>query len=71
MMKKAAWRNLAEVKRTFPGADLVGRCTVFNVGGTKYRVVVGIRYETQIVYVRDVLTHSQYSRGKWKDACYD
>jgi len=70
-MKKAAWKNLADVKRTFPGADLVGRCTVFNVGGNKYRVIVGIRYEKQIVYIRDVLTHSQYSRGRWKDACYD
>jgi len=71
LMKKAAWKNLADVKRTFPVTHLVGRCTVFNVGGNKYRVIVGIRYEKQIVYIRDVLTHSQYSRGRWKDACYD
>jgi mRNA interferase HigB len=71
MVKKATWKNLAEVKRTFPSADLVGRCTVFNVGGNNYRVIVCVRYEKQIVYIRDVLTHSRYSRGRWKDACYD
>lgn len=71
LVKKAAWKNLAEVKRTFPSADLVSRCTVFNVGGNNYRVIVRVRYEKQIVYITDVLTHSQYSRGRWKDACYD
>jgi mRNA interferase HigB len=71
LVKKAAWQNLAELKETFPSADLVGRCTVFNVGGNNYRVIVRLRYAKQILYIRNVLTHSQYDRGRWKDACYD
>jgi mRNA interferase HigB len=34
--KAAAWKNIADVKLTFPHADAVGTCTVFNVGGNKY-----------------------------------
>ena len=31
--KKANWNSLAELKQTYPHADLVGRLVVFNIGG--------------------------------------
>jgi mRNA interferase HigB len=39
---------------------------VFNVGGNKYRLIAHIRFEKQIVYIKAVLTHTEYDRGAWK-----
>lgn len=62
-------QNLAEQKQTFPSVDLVGKCYVFNVGGNKYRVITRIHFNRQMVFIRFVLTHSDYDKDKWKSAC--
>jgi len=35
---------------------------VFNIGGTKYRLVADVRYDLGRVYIRHVLTHAEYTR---------
>jgi len=65
--KLARWQNLAELKRTFPSTDPVGRLTIFNVGGNNYRLMVRVEYERQEVYIRAVLTHAEYDKGSWKN----
>jgi mRNA interferase HigB len=67
--RKARWLNLNEVRKDFPHADAVGECTIFNVAGNKYRLIVKIRYEYQNIYVRFVLTHAAYKRGGWNNDC--
>ncbi len=69
LTRKATWRNLAEVRATFRHADLVGTCTVFNIKGNDYRLVAKIDYGYQKVFIKYVLTHSEYDKGKWKDVC--
>ncbi|HWL93716.1 MAG TPA: type II toxin-antitoxin system HigB family toxin [Phycisphaerae bacterium] len=69
---KASWRNLPDVRRTYPHADGVRTrrgetLTVFNISGNKYRLVVRIRYDFQLVSVRHVLTHREYDSGVWKE----
>jgi mRNA interferase HigB len=32
--RRAAWQNLSEVRASYPHADTVGTCTVFNVRAT-------------------------------------
>jgi mRNA interferase HigB len=66
LTKRAAWNNLVAVKRIFPHADQVGRLTVFNVGGNKYRLIVRIEYVQQAVYIRHILTHAEYDKESWK-----
>lgn len=63
---KAAWHNLAEVRQTFPHADPVGDKTVFNIKGNAYRLIVYIRYDLGIIYIKDLLTHAEYNKGTWK-----
>ena len=72
VVKKARWQDIAQVRRIFSSADAVrvksGRnATVFNVKGNKYRLITLIAYEHGRVFTKQVLTHSEYSRGKWKD----
>ena len=65
--KKANWQNLAELKQTYPPADLVGRYVVFNIRGNKYRLISRIVYRSQTVFVVAVMTHEEYDLGKWKE----
>ena len=69
IVKKATWKNLAEARADFPHADLVGICTIFNIGGNKFRLITKINYQWQQVYIRFILTHSEYDRGKFYDDC--
>ena len=66
MAKKARWRSLAEVRQTYPHADLVGRYTVFNIRGNHYRLIAEINYRFQQILIRAILTHEDYDRDKWK-----
>ncbi|MFY9227638.1 MAG: type II toxin-antitoxin system HigB family toxin [Blastocatellia bacterium] len=67
--KKASWQSIADVRMVFPHADAVGNCTVFNIGGNKYRLITKINYESQVVFIRYVLTHPEYDKGNWKNEC--
>jgi len=60
------WQNPSEVRGMFPHADSVGDLTVFNIGGNKYRLIVRIRYDFQLINIRAVLTHKEYDKGDWK-----
>ncbi|MGO9404393.1 MAG: type II toxin-antitoxin system HigB family toxin [Terriglobales bacterium] len=64
--KKSEWRSLADVRKTFPSADAVGKWTVFNIKGNQFRLITEINYAFGRIYVRDVLTHADYDRGGWK-----
>ena len=63
------WGQFADVRSTYATADQVGRCTVFNIGGNKFRLVVVIHFNRGKVYIRHVMTHAEYDRGQWKDGC--
>ena len=65
--RKANWQNLAELKKVYPSADLVGRYTVFNIRGNKYRLIARINYRSQTLFVIAVMTHEEYELGKWKE----
>ncbi|MDA8351108.1 MAG: type II toxin-antitoxin system HigB family toxin, partial [Pseudomonadota bacterium] len=40
--------------------------TVFNIGGNKCRLIAVIHCNRRKVYIRQVLTHAEYDRDKWK-----
>jgi len=66
---KAQWRNFDDVKKTFRTADIYGECTIFDIGGNNYRLIAGINYQMQQMYVQTVLTHAEYDKEKWKNDC--
>jgi mRNA interferase HigB len=71
-VRAADWRGLAEVRRTYPGADMVrvgsGKpVLVFNVCGNTYRLIVAMHFDRQTAYTLRFLTHAEYSTDRWKD----
>jgi mRNA interferase HigB len=62
-VRKAAWRPPTDVKAHYGSASILpnGR-VVFNIGGNKYWLIVMIRYDTQMVFIRFVGTHAAYDR---------
>lgn len=64
--KKADWTMFADLQATFQSADQVGKYTVFDIGGNKYRVIAEINYRRGKVFLRHALTHAEFSRGTWR-----
>ena len=62
----ATWKNIQEVKATYPHADFVDPYTVFNIRGGNYRLIVKIEYRWQMIFVKHLLTHAEYTKGGWK-----
>jgi mRNA interferase HigB len=64
-VERADWRTFADVRASFPHADLIGDSVCFNLGGNKYRVLAGIDYRADKpawVYIEMVLTHKEYDK---------
>jgi mRNA interferase HigB len=66
-MKSGNFTSFADLRTLFPSADQVSNLTVFNIGGNKARLIAAIHYNRHKIYIRAVLTHDEYDRGKWKE----
>ena len=61
--KRAAWISPQGIKTAYPTASILrNNRVVFNVKGNTYRLVVAIKYEFQVVYIRFIGTHAEYDR---------
>ena len=58
----SSWSNIVDVRRTYPHADFVDPYTVFNVCGNRYRLVVKIEYRWSLIFVKQVMSHAEYTR---------
>lgn len=62
-VKKARWRNTADVKRSYATASVVtADRIVFNVKGNAYRLVVAADFDKGIVWIKWIGTHRDYDR---------
>ncbi|MEL6496619.1 MAG: type II toxin-antitoxin system HigB family toxin [Cyanobacteria bacterium J06623_7] len=66
IVERTNFSSFADLRVTFPSADLVGNLIVFNIGGNKYRLIASIHFNRHKIYIRHVLTHKQYDKGNWK-----
>lgn len=66
VVRMADWKTPPELKQVYPSADLVGRRTVFNIAGNKYRLIARVNYQTRRVFVLYILTHAEYDKGSWR-----
>lgn len=71
-VQAARWRSIDDVRQTYPHADAAqvrskATVTIFNIKGNAYRLIAAIHYKTGIVFIRDFMTHAEYSRNKWQE----
>jgi mRNA interferase HigB len=64
IVERSRLRNFAELKRAFNAVDKVRDYFVFNIAGNHYRLIAAIHFNTQILYVRSVMTHAEYD--EWR-----
>lgn len=64
VIEQNAFPGFADLKRVFNSVDKVGQYHVFNIAGNHYRLIAAIHFNTQTLYVREVLTHAEYD--KWR-----
>ena len=67
IVRKRTFASSHEVKELFGTASILrGGLVVFNIGGNKYRLVVHMRYDLGISFIKEVLTHRAYD--EWTEA---
>ncbi|MDP3899796.1 MAG: type II toxin-antitoxin system HigB family toxin [bacterium] len=60
-VKKETWSKPSNVKEKYKNASILkNKRVVFNIAGNKYRLVVAVQYDFQIVYIRFIGTHQEY-----------
>jgi mRNA interferase HigB len=71
LTEAATWHSHEDMKKTFQSANKYKACAIFDIGGNKYRLIAKINYaiDIQIVNVREVMTHAEYDKDKWKSDC--
>lgn len=65
----ANWKHLADVRNTLRSADSAGNCIVFNIARNDAPLIAFVSYSMQTVTILAVLTHKEYDKERWKDAC--
>lgn len=63
-IKSCTAKHRAELQQTFATADPVGRkkeLTCFNIKGNDYRLIAKVQYRSQMVFIREILTHDEYT----------
>lgn len=61
--KRARWRSMADVKRRYATASIIGSDrVVFNIKGNSYRLVAAVDFEKGIVWIKWIGSHKEYDR---------
>jgi len=68
----AEWQNPLHLKQTFSDADPVrvtsGKTVyVFNIEGNRHRLIAAIHFNTGMVFILRIMSHSEYDHNQWKN----
>ena len=62
-VEASKWGNPPEMKLRYPTASIIaGDIVIFNLKGNRYRLEARVDYQRQVVVVRRIGTHAEYSR---------
>jgi mRNA interferase HigB len=61
--EKAAWTSPQDVKDRYAHASIIqNNRVVFNIKGNDYRLITGINYRFQALYIKFFDTHAEYDK---------
>lgn len=67
VISKTGFANFMALKQVYGNSvDVVSKGFVFNICNNKYRLAASIHFNAQTVYIREIMTHAEYSKNHWK-----
>ena len=62
-VRREKWKSPHCIKQKYKNASVIGENRiVFNIKGNKYRLVVTVKYDFKIVFIRFIGTHNKYDK---------
>jgi mRNA interferase HigB len=62
-VQRSEWKTPNDIRQTYATASFIANNrVVFNIRGNNYRLIVAIKYEFSIVYIRFIGTHQEYDQ---------
>jgi mRNA interferase HigB len=59
----ASWQSPSDIKSLYRNASIVANNrVVFNIKGNDYRLIVHVRYDISIIFIRFIGTHKEYDK---------
>ena len=63
LASRAGWKSPSDIKAAYRHASFIANeRVVFNIKGNDYRLVVLVRYDKGLLFVKFVGTHAQYDK---------
>ena len=63
LASRSQWRSTSDIKEAYRNASFTANNrVVFNIKGNDYRLVVLVRYDKGLLFVKFVGTHAQYDK---------
>ena len=60
---RANWKTPSDIKENYANASIIANNrVVFNIKGNNHRLIVYIRYDIRIVFIRFIGTHKEYDK---------
>ncbi len=60
---RANWKTPSDIKEIYANASIIANNrVVFNIKGNRYRLIVHVRYDIGIVFIRFIGTHQEYDQ---------
>ena len=60
---RANWQSPSDIKSLYRHASiLANNRVVFNIKGNDYRLIVHVRYDISIIFIRFIGTHKEYDK---------
>ena len=61
--KHAQWTESMTIKKHYSNASFLSdNRVIFNIKGNQYRLIVVVRYEFRLVFIRFIGTHQEYDK---------
>ena len=60
---RANWQSPSDIKGLYRNASFIANNrVVFNIKGNDYRLIVHVRYDISIIFIRFIGTHKEYDK---------